>query len=91
LAGEAAPGLLLAWGVFEALSRKLVPDEFVRPQSPGRLIQTLASLGHLTFDNEKLLRRLAKVRNAVIHGELSESAEYEDVERFLNLPALRQR
>lgn len=90
--GEAAPGLLLAWGVFEALSRKLVPDEFVRPQSPGRLIQILASKGYLDLDGEQLLRRLAKARNAIIHGELSASVDPAEAENFLNLlAALRKR
>jgi hypothetical protein len=85
LSGEAAPGLLFAWGVFEALARKLIPDEFVRPQTPGRLIQTLASKGYVNQPDEQLLRKLAKVRNAVIHGELSSSAGLADVERFLHL------
>jgi uncharacterized protein YutE (UPF0331/DUF86 family) len=83
--GEAAPALLLAWGVFEGLSRNLVPTEFARPQSPGRLIQILASEGYLNTTEEQLLRSLAKARNAVIHGELSEGVERIQVEYFLNL------
>lgn len=83
--GQAAPGLLLAWGAFEALSRRLIPDEFTRPQTPGRLIQILAARGYLTLDQERLLRSLGKIRNAIIHGELSESVARQDVERFSDI------
>jgi hypothetical protein len=92
LSGETAAGLLLTWGIFEALSRKLVPGEFQRPQTPGRLIQKLTSEGYLSPGDERLLRKLAKVRNAVIHGELSEIADSADVGNFLNvIDALRKR
>lgn len=84
-AGEAASGLLLSWGVFEALSRKLIPEEFARAQSPGRLIQILASEGYLIPSEERLLRRLAKARNAIIHGELSEGVGPAEVKEFAGI------
>ncbi|MBX3568354.1 MAG: hypothetical protein KF914_09870 [Rhizobiaceae bacterium] len=80
---EAAPALLLAWGAFEALARRIVPSEFQRPQSPGRLIQILVSQGFVTIEDEALLRRLAKVRNSIIHGELMTVADKDDVRAFL--------
>jgi uncharacterized protein YutE (UPF0331/DUF86 family) len=83
--GEIAPGLLLAWGVFEALSRRLIPDEFVRPQTPGRLVQVLTSRGYVDSAEEKLLRKLAIARNAVIHGDLSNRADASQVDEFLAL------
>jgi hypothetical protein len=83
--GEPAPSLLLAWGTFEALARRLVPNEFGRPQTPGRLIQILASQGVVDVGEEGLLRRLASVRNAVIHGELSQAASEADVQAFLQI------
>lgn len=85
VSGEAAPALLLGWGIFEALARRLVPGEFQRPQTPGRLIQILASRGFLTVNEEAFLRRLASVRNAVIHGELSKTAASEDVREFMRI------
>jgi ribosomal protein L29 len=83
--GETAPAMLLTWGVLEALSRRMLPDEFGRPQTPGRLIQILASGGHVDTASEHVLRRLAKARNAIIHGELSAHVEPQEAERFLDL------
>jgi hypothetical protein len=38
-AGFVDSAMLMSWATFEAIGRKLMPKEFARPQSPGRLIQ----------------------------------------------------
>jgi uncharacterized protein YutE (UPF0331/DUF86 family) len=65
-----ASAFLLGWATFEALSRALDEQEFRRPQTPGRLIEFLARDGYLTPDEAKEMRRLATLRNSLIHGNL---------------------
>jgi hypothetical protein len=85
--GEAAAALLSAWGIFEALGRRLVPEELQRPQMPGSLIQILASWGHIDTRQEMFLRKLAKERDAWIHGDFSKKVAVPDIEAFLNVIA----
>lgn len=91
-AGEVTAALLLGWGIFEALARRIAPPEFRRPQTPGRIVQVLAAGGMLSSNEEELLRRLALVRNATIHGELTRTVAKDDVREFLGiLEMLRSR
>jgi hypothetical protein len=46
--GYSCAGLLMGWSTFEALGRTSMPDDFARPQSPGRLLQLLAQEGYVT-------------------------------------------
>ena len=46
--GHIEPAMLMAWATFEALARALLTKQFGRPQTPGRLVQTLAAEGYLT-------------------------------------------
>ncbi len=62
--------LLLAWGVFEAAARALLPREFARAQTPGRILEVLAADGYLTPTEADDLRRLSFKRNEFIHGKL---------------------
>src|SRR5712664_2290338 len=39
--GHFQPALLMAWACFEAIGRSLMPAQFARPQTPGRLIEVL--------------------------------------------------
>jgi uncharacterized protein YutE (UPF0331/DUF86 family) len=80
-----SPALLLAWASFEAVGRMLAPDQFQRPQSPGRLVQLLASEGYLTPTEADKLRTLATKRNTIIHGELQTAVSREDVEDFARI------
>lgn len=64
------PALLLAWATLEATGRLLASKHFERPQTPGRLIQFLASEGILTPTEADDLRPLAEKRNKFIHGGL---------------------
>lgn len=82
---DARAGLLMGWAAFEALSRANRPGDFVRPQSPGRLIEQLASQGEVLPSDAHFLRSMANLRNAFIHGDFTQSASNADLERFLAL------
>jgi len=81
--GKTSPALLMAWATFEAIGRALLPDAFVRPQTPGRLVEVLAAEGHLTPDEADDLRRLAELRNRLIHGGLALNVSAQDIVKFL--------
>jgi uncharacterized protein YutE (UPF0331/DUF86 family) len=82
-AGHLEPAHLLAWATFEALARALRGEAFVRPQSPGRLVETLAGDGYLTPTEADHLRGLAKKRNRFIHGELDTEIQGDDLTKFM--------
>ncbi len=81
--GQSAPALLMAWAAFEALGRTLVPERFVRPQTPRRLIEVVTSEGILTQDEGATLRSLAEARNQLIHGALDVTISDPDVQLFV--------
>jgi uncharacterized protein YutE (UPF0331/DUF86 family) len=80
--GHFSPALLLAWATFEAVGRMLAFEQFQRPQTPGRLVQVLASEGYLTPTEADTLRALADKRNRLIHGELQIGVSKEEIDRF---------
>jgi uncharacterized protein YutE (UPF0331/DUF86 family) len=84
-AGFLDSAMLMCWAAFEAIGRKLMANEFSRPQTPGRLIQALAKEGHVTPDEADILRQMADLRNRFIHGELTAAASRTDVEAFMNI------
>jgi len=84
-AGFVDSAMLMAWATFEAIGRKLMPQEFARPQSPGRLVQVLAKEGHITPDEGDALRQLVDMRNRFIHGELSTAISRPQVESFVRI------
>jgi REase_AHJR-like len=84
-AGNTGPALLLAWATFEALSRALLPDKFVRRQTPQRLIEVLAEDGHVTPGEADHLRLLADTRNQLTHGGLQVRIANADVERLIGI------
>lgn len=80
--GHLNAALLLGWAVFEALGRTLQSSQFQRPQTSGRLVQTLAESGHLTPDEADDVRALAIKRNALAHGNLQVHVTQEDMQRM---------
>ena len=80
---DSRAALLLGWSAFEAVSRARRPSVFSRPQSPGRIIERLAAEGVLTPTDASFFREMANARNAVIHGNLIQSVDLSQVERFL--------
>jgi uncharacterized protein YutE (UPF0331/DUF86 family) len=82
-AGFVEPAMLLCWAALEAIGRRLMAKEFSRPQTPGRLIQSLAGEGYITPDEGDILRRLAETRNRFIHGDLTVEVSRLQVEAFV--------
>lgn len=83
--GHMEPALFLAWATLEALARALLPKHFERPQTPGRLVQSLAGEGYITPSEADALRKLAEKRNKLIHGELQIRVAKTEIERFLRV------
>lgn len=81
---NAAPALLLAWATLEAIGRALLPDLFVRPQTPARLIEVLASQGHLTPSEADRFRELADVRNKIAHGDLQTGVRVDELRSLVS-------
>ena len=72
---------LLCWAILEGLGRTLLPQDLAKPQTPRRLIEYLAANGFIDRKEAQHFRRLADVRNRLIHGELhSQLAEGELIE-----------
>src|SRR5690348_5239599 len=84
-AGFIDPAMLTCWATFEAIGRKLMAKEFSRPQTPGRLIQVLATEGRITPDEADNLRELADTRNRFVHGELSVAMTRPQIESFVKI------
>lgn len=84
---ELQSALLLSWAAFEALGRALLPASFVRPQTPGRLVEVLANSGYVTPDEADLLRGLAGQRNRLIHGDLNVTVQSAEVASFSEILA----
>lgn len=76
----AAASLLIAWSLFEAAARLVVPESFSGPQAPKRLIELLASDGYITPDEAATLRRVAELRNQAAHGALDVEVTTADVD-----------
>lgn len=67
---EPRGALLLAWATIEAVARYLEPERTKRPQSPARVVEVLASGGHITPSQAQTIRDAIKDRNNIVHGEL---------------------
>lgn len=83
--GHAAAALLLGWAILEAQARSLETEKFQRPQTSGRLVQTLAANGHLTPDEADTLRPIAYKRNTLAHGDLAEEVSRHDVDELIRI------
>jgi uncharacterized protein YutE (UPF0331/DUF86 family) len=80
--GMQAPALVMAWAVLEALGRALLSDKFVRPQTPGRLVEVLAGEGYVTPTEADRLRELIAARNQIVHGALQAKVTAKDIKGF---------
>jgi uncharacterized protein YutE (UPF0331/DUF86 family) len=74
---------VLAWAALEAEARRLMPNQFRRAQSAGRIVQALGQEGFLTPDEADQVRGMIDIRNRLVHGELSAAVTHEDVDRML--------
>lgn len=85
VSGSSPDVLLRGWATFEALARYLNPEDFGKPQSPGRLVEKLAFEGYVTPSEADVLRSLATIRNSFIHGDLNQSVSYTELETFIRI------
>ncbi|TIR19881.1 MAG: DUF86 domain-containing protein [Mesorhizobium sp.] len=83
--GHASAAFLVSWAIFEAIARRALAGRFVRPQTPGRIIEIMASEGVLTPFEADRLRSLVTFRNRFIHGELDVGVTSEETGEFLKI------
>jgi len=80
-AGFDRPAFLMAWSAMEAFARLLRADESgaQRPMIPSEVIEFLAQSGFIEPSSGKRLRSLVRIRNAIVHGDLSVALDPEDL------------
>lgn len=81
---DSRAALMMTWAALEALSRNRMPDEFARPQSPGRIVERLASEGIVAPSDANFLRHMAQKRNSFVHGDLRQTLAPDEVTRFIS-------
>jgi uncharacterized protein YutE (UPF0331/DUF86 family) len=76
-----AAALVLACAVLESLARLASPGNAEMPKafSAVQAVQTLAEQGYIENETAEELREMAKLRNAVIHSEVSVNVQAEQV------------
>jgi len=85
--GHRAAALVMGWAALESLARLAIAGgeaRTVRGFSPIQAIQTLAEEGYLENEDADRLREMAKLRNAVVHGDLSVDVPTMQVEDLLS-------
>jgi uncharacterized protein YutE (UPF0331/DUF86 family) len=75
--------LLSCWAALEAFARHIDPADFARPQTPGRIIEQLASQSYITPSDASFLREEMKKRNDFVHGQLSITVGSSELDRFV--------
>lgn len=83
--GHYGSALLVGWATFEAICRALMPQSFVRPQTPARLVEVISSEGYVSPDEADRLRSLAQLRNNFIHGSLDIPMDKQEIAFFLDI------
>ncbi len=84
--GHFAAALVRAWAALEALARLARVDSEAsrtRAFSPIQAIQILAEEGYIDNTVADRLREMAKLRNAVVHGDLSAIVSSNQVQDLL--------
>jgi uncharacterized protein YutE (UPF0331/DUF86 family) len=84
-ADDQRAALLMAWATLEAVTRVLEPAAVERPQTPGRVVEVLTSLGYLDQSEAERLRTLASARNALVHGQLDVAPDPGEVRGFVRV------
>jgi uncharacterized protein YutE (UPF0331/DUF86 family) len=84
--GHRAAALVTGWAALESLARLASANSEGRTSrgfSPIQAIQTLAEEGYIENEAADSLRAMAKLRNAVVHGDFSVAVPAEQVEGLL--------
>ena len=79
------PALLTAWAAFEAAGRALNPDSLGRPQTAGRLVETLAFEGCITPSEADKLRTMGELRNRAAHGDFDIALSPSDLRELVRI------
>lgn len=77
---------VLGWAVLESLARLTSVQSGLPAQeefSPVQSVQRLAEEGYVENDEANQLRKMARLRNAVVHGDLSAAVPAEQAESLL--------
>lgn len=82
---EPRGAFLLLWAALEAIARRFAPDRSNRPQTPGRVVETLAFEGVIEPSNASWLRDLSRLRNRLIHGDLEVAPTSQELEQMVAL------
>lgn len=82
---EIQAAFLLGWAALEAAARHLYLDKFERAQSPGRIITTLAESGDLDQNEAKTLLGFSRIRNLLIHGQISRTVSADELKALLGI------
>jgi len=85
-AGHRVAAFVRAWAVLESLARLASSYDEARTAaslSPIQVIQTLAEEGYVENEAADRLRQMVKLRNAVIHGDLSVDVPLEQLKDLL--------
>jgi len=85
--GHPAAALVLGWAGLESLARLATANSDAKRSggfSPIQAIQTLAEEGYIENEAADRLREMAKLRNAVVHGDFSVDVPKEQVEDLLS-------
>jgi uncharacterized protein YutE (UPF0331/DUF86 family) len=80
--GHLQPALLLGWSTMEGVARAVASDTFAKPQTPGRIIETLAMEGFITPTEADRVRPLVSKRNRLIHGQFDVGVGKDEIENF---------
>jgi uncharacterized protein YutE (UPF0331/DUF86 family) len=84
--GETRAAFILAWAAWEAAGRNLLgrkASESIGPIAPAQMAETLTQEGWLDEGSARRLWDLARIRNAIIHGDLDKDVDQHTVE-FVN-------
>ncbi len=83
--GEHLAGLIYCWASLEAIVRNKLPEIFMRPQTPGRIVTILAERGEITPAEAESLRSFANKRNAFVHGSFTSELNGDDICSFVGI------
>jgi uncharacterized protein YutE (UPF0331/DUF86 family) len=82
-AGQRRAAFVLAWAAWEAAGRTLLArqtNKAVGPLAPNQMTETLTQEGLLDEDSARRLWDLARIRNAIVHGDLDREVDQQSVE-----------
>jgi hypothetical protein len=77
--------LIMAWSLLEATARALLPARAERPLTPASTVELLASMGFIEPNQAMTLREAGRLRNVIVHGDLTRGVAAEDIQSVLEI------